>query len=109
MSRLSLIGITDCGKQNVLHAYHISGDIHVSVAAFAAPGVPVIFPSLANRRFASDILDGLDGTPITVTPFNIEPIQNNSGATIALGAACDSARLAFCDVVQKKHDSLSYT
>ena len=55
------------------------------------------------------ILDGLDGTPITVTPFNIEPIHNNSGASIALGAACDSARLAFCGVVQKKHDSLSYT
>ena len=95
MSRLSLIGITDCGQQNGLHAYHISCDIYVSVAAFAVPGVPVIFPYLANRPFASDILDGLDGTPITVTPFNIEPIHNNSGASIALGTACDSARPAF--------------
>ena len=94
MSRLSLIGITDCGQQNGLHAYHISGDIYVSVAAFAVPGVPVIFPYLANRPFASDILDGLDGTPITVTPFNIEPIHN-SGTAIALGTARDSARLAF--------------
>lgn len=101
MSRLSLIGITDCCKQNGLHAYHISGDIDVSVAAFAAPGVSMILPSLASRPFASDILDGLDGTPITVTPFNIEPIHNNSGASIALGSACDSARPAFAALCEK--------
>jgi putative glutamine amidotransferase len=94
MSRLPLIGVTDCSRQIGLHAYHISGDIDVSVAAFAAPCLPVIVPLLAIRAFASDILDGPDVTPITVTPFNIEPIHN-SGASIALGTACDSARPAF--------------
>ena len=91
MSRLSLIGITDCCKQNGLHAYHISGDIHVSVAAFAAPGVPVIFPSLANRRFASDILDGLDDILFTDSLSNIEPFRAGGSANVSV-TAHDSAR-----------------
>ncbi|MBV6826816.1 glutamine amidotransferase [Pseudomonas sp. PD9R] len=90
MSRLPLIGVTDCSKQNGLHAHHISGDIYVSVVASAASG-------LTARPFPSDILDGADGTPITVTPFNIEPIHN-SGVAFVLSTARDSARLAFVAV-----------
>ena len=109
MSRLPIIGVTDCSRQIGLHAYHMSGDTCVRTAVRAASALPANLTSMTVALLPSDILDGLDGTPITVTPFNIEPIHNNSGASIALGAACDSARLAFCGVVQKKHDSLSYT
>ena len=94
MSRLPLIGITACSTQNGLHAYHISGDIYASAQAFVVPGLAVILPSVANPAFPSDILDSPDSTPITVTPFNIEPIHT-SGAVIALSTARDSARLAF--------------
>jgi putative glutamine amidotransferase len=94
MSRLPLIGVTDCSTQIGLNAYHISGDISVSAVASAAPGLSMILPSLADRPFMSDILDGRDGTPIRVTPFNIEPIHY-SGSAIAQGHARDSARPAF--------------
>ncbi|WP_150772894.1 gamma-glutamyl-gamma-aminobutyrate hydrolase family protein [Pseudomonas fluorescens] len=94
MSRLPLIGITDCSRQNGLHAYHISGDIHVSAAACKASGLSAILASLADRPSPSVILDGPDGTPITVTPFNIEPIHN-SGSAFVQGSALDSARPVF--------------
>ncbi|KAA0986488.1 gamma-glutamyl-gamma-aminobutyrate hydrolase family protein [Pseudomonas sp. ANT_J28] len=94
MSRLPLIGVTNCSKQIGLHAYHISGDTYVSAAASEASGQRVILPSLAEHLSPSDILDGRDGTPITVTSFNIEPIHN-SGPAILQGAARDSARPAF--------------
>ena len=94
MSRLPLIGISDCSRQNGLHAYHISGDTCVSAAAPAASGLSAILASLADRASPSVILDGPDGTPITVTPFNIEPIHN-SGSAIVQGNARNSARPVF--------------
>ncbi|GAB6404633.1 gamma-glutamyl-gamma-aminobutyrate hydrolase family protein [Pseudomonas sp. MHK4] len=97
MSRLPIIGVTDCSLQIGLYAHHISGDICVSAVAAAAPGQSVIFPSLADQPSLSDILDGLDGTPIAVTPFNIEPIHN-SGSAIVQGTARDSARLLCAEV-----------
>jgi hypothetical protein len=90
MSRLPIIGVTDCSRQVGRHVYHISDDTSVrSVASVAL----VILPSVTVRPSPSDILDGRDGTPITVTPFNIEPIHN-SGLTIVQGTARDSARPA---------------
>lgn len=100
MSRLPLIGVTDCSRQNGLHAYHISGDICLSVEAPEASDLSVILASLADRPSPSVILDGLDGTPITVTPFNIEPIHN-SGSAIVQGTARDSARPMFTGVAGK--------
>ncbi|MNG18553.1 hypothetical protein D3C84_1026310 [compost metagenome] len=97
MSRLPLIGVTACSKQIGLHAYHISGDICVSAIASAASGLSVIPASLADRPSPSVILDGRDGTPITVTPFNIEPIHN-SGSAIVQVTARDSARLSCAEV-----------
>jgi hypothetical protein len=94
MSRLPLIGVTDCSRQIGLHAYHMSGDTCVRTAVLAASDLPANLISLMVRPLPSDILDGPDGTPITVTPFNIEPIHN-SGSAIAQGTAGDSARLAF--------------
>jgi hypothetical protein len=103
MSRLPLIGVTECSTQIGLHAYHISGDTYVRAVPSAAADLTVILSSMTDRLSPSDILDGLDGTPITVTSFNIEPIHN-SGLTIA----CDVARPAF-RTVWKKRDSLSKT
>ncbi|CAI8975619.1 Glutamine amidotransferase [Pseudomonas sp. IT-P218] len=97
MSRLPIIGVTACSSQIGLYAYHSSGDTCVSAVAAAAPDLSVIFPSLADRPTPSDILDGLDGTPITVTPFNIEPIHN-SGSAFVQGTARDSARLSCAEV-----------
>ena len=93
MSRLPLIGVTICSRQIGLNAYHISGDISVRAVASAVSGLSVILPSLADRPSPSDILDGREGTPIRVTPFNIEPIHY-SGSAIAPGFARDSAHLA---------------
>ncbi len=93
MSRLPIIGITNCSRQIGLHAYHISGDTYVRAVASSASGPLKTLRSLAAHRSASDILDGPDGTPITVTPFNIEPIHN-SGLAIAQDSARDSARPA---------------
>jgi hypothetical protein len=94
MSRLPLIGVTNCSRQIGLHAYHISGDTYVRAVASKAPGLLVILPSLTDCLSPSDILDARDGTPITVTSFNIEPIHN-SGPAIAQDIARDSARPAF--------------
>ena len=94
MSRLPIIGVTDCSRQIGQHAYHMSGDTCVRTAVLAASALPANLTSMAVALLPSDILDGLEGTPITVTPFNIEPIHN-SGSAIALGTARDSARLAF--------------
>ncbi len=90
MSRLPIIGVTDCSRQVGRHVNHISDDTSVRSVASA---VLVILPSVTVRPSPSDILDGRDGTPITVTPFNIEPIHN-SGLTIVQGTARDSARPA---------------
>ena len=94
MSRLPLIGVTNCSRQIGLHAYHISGDTFVPAVASETSGLLVILPSLTDCLSPSDILDGRDGPPITVTSFNIEPIHN-SGVAIAQGIARDSVRLAF--------------
>ena len=95
MSRLPIIGVTDCSRQVGRHAYHISDDTSVRSVA---PAVLVILPSVTVQPSPSDILDGRDGTPITVTPFNIEPIHN-SGLTIVQGTARDSARPASAAVL----------
>ncbi|POF40912.1 hypothetical protein B0D71_16870 [Pseudomonas laurylsulfativorans] len=95
MSRLPIIGIIDCSRQVGRHVYHISDDTTVRSVASA---VAMILPSLTVRPSPSDILDGRDGTPITVTPFNIEPIHN-SGLTIVQGTARDSARPASAAVL----------
>ncbi|AWY41799.1 hypothetical protein DKY63_18610 [Pseudomonas putida] len=94
MSRLPIIGVTACSAQNGLHAYHIHGDLLVDTRAFAAKGLSAISASPAKGSSPSVILDGVDGTPITVTPINIEPIHN-SGSAFVQGSALDSARPVF--------------
>src|SRR5689334_24790258 len=95
MSRLPIIGVTDCSRQVGRHVYHISDDTSVRSVV---PALAVILPYATVQPSPSDILDGRDGTPITVTPFNIEPIHN-SGLTIVRGNARNSARPASAAVL----------
>ncbi|APC17022.1 glutamine amidotransferase [Pseudomonas frederiksbergensis] len=91
MSRLPLIGITDCSRQIGLHAYHITGDKCVHAVATAAKGLPLILPSLAERLGPTDIIDGLDGILFTGSPSTVEPFHY-SGPACAPGTAHDPAR-----------------
>ena len=72
MSRLPLIGVTDCSLQSGLHASHISGDTSVRSVASKACNVSAISRSMADRAAASDILDVCEGTLFSGTPFNID-------------------------------------
>lgn len=91
MSRLPLIGVTDCSRQIGLHAYHFTGDKSVRAVATAAKGLPLILPSLAELPGPTDIVDGLDGILFTGTPFTVEPFHY-SGPASAPGTAHDPAR-----------------
>jgi gamma-glutamyl-gamma-aminobutyrate hydrolase PuuD len=91
MSRLPLIGVTDCSRQIGLHAYHITGDKYVRAVATAAKGLPSILPSLAELLDPTDIIDGLDGILFTGSPSTVEPFHY-SGPASASGTADDPAR-----------------
>ena len=93
MSRLPLIGVTNCSRQIGLHAYHISGDTFVRAVASKAPGRLVFLPSLTDCLSPSDILDGLRDILFTGCPSNIEPFYL-AGPTNVSVIAHDSARLA---------------
>jgi putative glutamine amidotransferase len=98
MSRLPLTGIAECSKQNGPHACHdachVSDPTNVRATATTTSGSSAISASLTKPLSASDILDGADGTPVTVTPFNIEPIHNGGLAFARHASARDSARPA---------------
>jgi putative glutamine amidotransferase len=73
MSRLPLIGVTDCSVQCGLHAYHISGDTSVrSAAGSQACILPAISSSMAGQAPASDILDAREGILFSGSPLNID-------------------------------------
>jgi hypothetical protein len=64
MSRLPLIGITDCSQQSGLHAHHISGDIP---SACSPQGSRAVDDDLSVRPNGSVRYSGRpDGIPITV-------------------------------------------
>ncbi|POA29447.1 glutamine amidotransferase [Pseudomonas sp. GW460-R15] len=91
MSRLPLIGVTDCSRQIGLHAYHITRDKYVRAAATVAKGLPSILASLAELLDPTDIIDGLDGILFTGSSSTVEPFHY-SGPTSAPGTAHDPAR-----------------
>jgi len=73
MSRLPLIGVTDCSVQYGLHAYHISGDTSVRSAADSQARIlPAISLSMVDQAPASDILDAGKGILFSGSPFNID-------------------------------------
>ncbi|AMB86614.1 gamma-glutamyl-gamma-aminobutyrate hydrolase [Pseudomonas agarici] len=91
MSRLPLIGITACSRQEGLHAYHISGDKYARAVAIAAKGLPLTLPSLADLFAPSDILDGIDGLLFTGSASNVAP-HLYDGPASAPGTVHDFAR-----------------
>ncbi|MFJ4251860.1 glutamine amidotransferase [Pseudomonas sp. NPDC089741] len=93
MSRLPLIGITDCSQQSGLHAHHISGDKSVRNAASMARGPLTTVSSATGKTAASDILDVRQGIPFMAFPSNIDRFHLQSLCRFPSGAH-DSARLA---------------
>ena len=101
MSRLPLIGITDCSQQSGLHAYHISGDKSVRSAASMACQLPTMFPSMAVQASASDILDVRESILFMASPSNIDRFHPQSLCRLP-SRAHDSARLDCAQEMQRQ-------
>ena len=101
MSRLPLIGITDCSQQSGLHAHHISGDKSVRSAASKACRLPTMFPSMAVQASASDILDVREGILFMASPSTIDRFHFQSLCGF-LSRAHDSARLDCAQEMQRQ-------
>ena len=101
MSRLPLIGVTDCSLQSGLHAYHISGDTSVRSAASKACNVPAISLPMADRAAASDILDVRQGISFMAFPSNIDRFHSQS-LRRSPSRAHDSARLNCAQEMQRQ-------
>ena len=101
MSRLPLIGVTDCSLQSGLHAYHISGDTSVRSAASKACNVSAISRSMADRAAASDILDVCEGILFSGYPFNID-LFPSPGPHRVRRRARDSARPECAQEMQRQ-------
>ncbi len=100
MSRLPLIGITDCSQQSGLHAYHISGDKSVQRSANKARSLSTRFSSAAGKTAASDILDVRQGTLFMASPSNIDLFYSQSLCRLP-SRAHDSARLTRLNCAQE--------
>lgn len=101
MSRLPLIGITDCSQQSGLHAYHISGDKSVQRSANKARSLSTRFSSSAGKTAASDILDVRQGTLFMASPSNINLFYSQSLCQLP-SRAHDSARLNCAQEMQRQ-------
>ena len=101
MSRLPLIGITDCSQQAGLHAYHISGDKSVRSAASKARGSSTLFSSAAVETLASDILDVRRSILFMASPPNIDRFHSHSLCRLPRRAH-DSARLNCAQEMQRQ-------
>ncbi|WP_407681933.1 glutamine amidotransferase [Pseudomonas hamedanensis] len=93
MSRLPLIGITDCSQQSGLHAHHISGDQSVRSAASKARNLSTTSSSTTGKTAASDILDVGHSIRFMASPLTIELFHAQSPCR-AQRRARDSARVA---------------
>ena len=101
MSRLPLIGITDCSQQSGLHAHHISGEKSVRSAASMAESLPTMFPSMVAQAQASDILDVCEGILFSGSPFNID-LFPSPGLHRVRRRARDSARPGCAQEMQRQ-------
>lgn len=101
MSRLPLIGVTDCSQQSGLHAYHISGDPSVRSAAIKARDLPSLHCAAACQATASDILDADDSILFMASPFNIDRFHRHSLCRFP-SRAHDSARLECAQEMQRQ-------
>ncbi|MBK5377351.1 glutamine amidotransferase [Pseudomonas sp. TH43] len=100
MSRLPLIGITDCSQQSGLHAYHISGDKSVRSAASMARSLSTTFSSAAARTAASDILDVWQSILFMAFPSNIDLFRSQN-LNRSPSRAHDSARIGNIECAQQ--------
>ncbi|WP_460409985.1 MULTISPECIES: gamma-glutamyl-gamma-aminobutyrate hydrolase family protein [unclassified Pseudomonas] len=103
MSRLPLIGITDCSQQSGLHAHHISGDQSVGSAASMVRPLATMFPSMAVQVPASDILDVWESILFMASPFNIDRFHFQSLCGFP-SRARDSARLECAQEMQRQRE-----
>ena len=101
MSRLPIIGVTDCSQQSGLHAHHISGDKSVRSAAGMARGLPTMFPSMTVQTSASDILDVWESILFMASPSNIDLFESQSLCRSS-SRAHDSARLECAQEMQRQ-------
>lgn len=101
MSRLPIIGVTDCSQQSGLHAHHISGDKSVDSAASMARPLATMFPSMAVHAPASDILDVRESILFMVSPSNIDRFHPQSLRRLP-SRAHDSARLGCAQEMQRQ-------
>ncbi|MFJ2488957.1 glutamine amidotransferase [Pseudomonas sp. NPDC087639] len=101
MSRLPIIGVTDCSQQSGLHAYPISGESSVQSAAFEARSLATKLSSAAAKTAASDILDARQGIRFMASPFNIDLFLSQSPCRSARRAH-DSARHEFAQEMQRQ-------
>ncbi|WP_152546076.1 glutamine amidotransferase [Pseudomonas sp. RIT288] len=101
MSRLPLIGITDCSQQSGLHAHHISGDKSVRNAASMARGWSKKFSSVSAKTATSDILDARDSILFMASPSNIDLFESQSLCR-SQSRAHDSARLECAQEMQRQ-------
>ncbi|MBP5944116.1 MULTISPECIES: glutamine amidotransferase [Pseudomonas] len=102
MSRLSIIGVTDCSQQSGLHAYHISGESSVHSAANKARRLPTMFSSTAVAETAtSDILDAREAILFMASPSNIDLFLSQSLCRFS-SRAHDSARAGCAQEMQRQ-------
>ncbi|MDR9864003.1 MULTISPECIES: glutamine amidotransferase [Pseudomonas] len=101
MSRLPLIGITDCSQQSGLHAHHISGDKSVSSAASMARSLLTLLSSAAARTAPSDILDVRASIRFMASPSNIDLFLSQSPCR-SPRRAHDCARHEFAQEMQRQ-------
>ena len=101
MSRLPLIGITDCSQQSGLHAHHISGDKSVRSAASMARSLLTLLSSAAARTAPSDILDVRASIRFMASPSNIDLFYSQSLCRLP-SRAHDSARLNCAQEMQRQ-------
>ena len=101
MSRLPLIGITDCSQQAGLHAHHISGDNSAHCAANMARSLRWPFWPAATETVASDILDVQRSNLFIAFPSNIDLFPPQSPCRLR-GRAHDSARSHCAQEMQRQ-------
>ncbi|MFJ5255579.1 gamma-glutamyl-gamma-aminobutyrate hydrolase family protein [Pseudomonas koreensis] len=101
MSRLPLIGITDCSQQSGLHAQHISGDKSVRSAASKARVLSTMFQAAAAATAASVILDVRQSILFMASPSNIDPFESQNLCRFS-SRARDSARIECAQEMQRQ-------
>jgi len=101
MSRLPLIGITDCSQQSGLHAHHISGDQSVRSAASKARSLLTTRSPTSGKTAASDILDVGHSIRFMASPSTIELFPAQSPCR-TWRRAFDSARLQSAREMQRQ-------